>query len=112
MGIEQSTCAWFGFFLDATPETKAWAKELDYKLPPGFMLVGVDSDEIVCGVSLFDSGSNRWEPLDAERVSLDPQQLIFPFSEWAAAIDDETMEVFMPLINGIMPQIHIFIQNG
>lgn len=63
MSINQSVHTWFGWKIIVTPEIRQWIDDIDGPLPPGFMIMDPDSQDIIVGVELFNSGCSRWLPM-------------------------------------------------
>ena len=112
MGIDQTAEVWFGFYMETDDKIMDWADELDYKLPPGFQLVGVDSDEIVCGIQIFNSGCPRWGPMEGDRKKFNEHLAIIAYGQWAEAMDEDCIEIFKDALGKQPPMFHAFVNNG
>jgi len=83
-----------------------WFKEIDYDMPEGAMLIGVDSLEVVFGVELFVSSDVRWNPLMGE-TSFTLEEVRRKFSDWYMGISDVCLRAAYQELEG-PPKFHVF----
>jgi hypothetical protein len=111
MGIDQTAEVWFGFYMQTDDIIMNWARELDYDLPPGIQLVGVDSEDVVCGVQIFNSGSPRWDPMMGDRKKFNEHLAMIAYGEWAAALDEDVIDIFKEALGTQPIMFHAFVNN-
>jgi hypothetical protein len=87
-----------------------WAEELDYKMPHGVKLIGMDSQDIVFGAPIYDSGNNRWGPLEADNVALSQVEMYNLFAKWFNQGGDILLLRFAEAHWG-QEKFHIFIDT-
>jgi hypothetical protein len=54
----------YGWEIATTSELLKWADDLDYQLPNGIILSGMDSDKIYVGAEMFATSRNVWGGTD------------------------------------------------
>jgi hypothetical protein len=112
MSVVQNVIALYGWKVATPPAVQKWAEGLDYRLPEGIMLIGMDSDEVGVGVKLFDSGSPRWGPMDGDDTSFSETQSSTLLDMWQHANWKLFVELFYEDLADIPPKYHIFINRS
>ena len=82
MSVNQSVIAYYGWLLPTSKAVLQWADDLDYQLPEGVQLLNIDSTDMVFGVKLFESGSNRWGIMEGDNISLTQTEIYQRFMYW------------------------------
>jgi hypothetical protein len=112
MSVVQNVIAIYGWKVPTPPAVLKWAEDLDYRLPEGIMLIGMDSDEVGVGVKVFDSGSPRWGPMNGDNQSFSETQSSTLLDIWMKANWKLFVELFYKDIAAIRPKYHIFINHS
>jgi hypothetical protein len=112
MSVIQNVTALYGWKVATPPAVLNWAKDLDYRLPEGIMLIGMDSDEVGVGVKLFDSGSPRWGPMNGDNQSFSWTQSSTQLHKWKRENWKLFVELFYEDLADIPPKYHIFINHS
>jgi hypothetical protein len=112
MSVVQNVIALYGWKVPTPPAVENWAKGLDYRLPEGIMLIGMDSDEVGVGVKLFDSGSPRWGPMNGDDQSFSWAQSSTQLDKWKRENWKLFVELFHEDLSPIRPKYHIFINHS
>ena len=106
MGYSQRIIAYYGW-KEPSEDYIAWCNELDYALPDGVMLIGVDSTEIAFGVELFRSSDIRWDPLFGEE-SFTNEEAEVQLETWKTSLDGMALDFMKNLALAKPPRFHIF----
>jgi len=69
MSVSQSVIAYYGWLVPMAPDIRLWADKIDGPLPEGVRLIGMDSEHVVFGAKLYESGSSRWGPMEGGNES-------------------------------------------
>jgi hypothetical protein len=112
MSVTQNVIALYGWKVAISPAVENWAKGLDYRLPEGIMLIGMDANEVGVGVKLFDSGSPRWGPMEGDNQSFSESQSSTHLDMWVKANWKLYVELFHEDLSAIRPKYHIFINHS
>jgi hypothetical protein len=112
MSVIQNVTALYGWKVATPPAVLNWAEGLDYRLPEGIMLIGMDSDEVGVGVEVFDSGSSRWGPMYGDNKSFSEVQSSTLLDMWMKANWKLFVDLFYKDIAAIHPKYHIFINHS
>ena len=83
MGISQEVFTIYGWEVDTNNFIIRWLEEIDYVVPDGVILHGMDLDKIMIGPILFRSGDARWEPLEGFE-SFSEEEAEFKMNVWQA----------------------------
>lgn len=111
MSVNQSVLAYYGWKIPTSKAVAQWAAELDYELPEGVRLIGMDSTEVVFGVMLYESGSYRWGPMEGDDVDITQVDMHRKFSHWFHnAGGGELVRQFSDASWG-QDKLHIFIDT-
>jgi hypothetical protein len=112
MSVDQNVIAIYGWITPTSGAVQRWAAKLDYDLPTGIRLIGMDSKEVAVGINLFDSGSPRWGPMDGDNASFNEEDSLYLLEDWGRTNQSLFSELFEEDIGDIAPQYHIFINHG
>jgi|TARA_B110000908_G_C9887472_1_gene285316 hypothetical protein len=112
MSVVQNVIALYGWITPTSPAVAKWAEDLDYQLPEGILLLGMDSREVGIGIKLFDSGTPRWGPMDGDSASFREIQSANLLDVWQHANWKLFVELFYLDLADIAPKYHIFINHS
>jgi hypothetical protein len=112
MSVVQNVIALYGWITPTSPAVAKWAEDLDYQLPEGILLLGMDSREVGVGIKLFDSGTPRWGPMDGDSASFSWAQSSTQLDKWKHENWKLFVELFHEVLFPIRPKYHIFINHS
>lgn len=101
MGISTTVHTWYGWIIDTTPEINEWARELDYDLPEGIMLLGMDGERLAVGVEVFKTNDLRRGYLEGESSFTEENSL------WSLGQMD--LSFFARELGDTPPMFHSFV---
>ena len=111
MSVNQSVNSYYGWLIPASDDVLNWAKELDYDLPKGVELLNMDSTDVVFGVSLFNSGSNRWGPMEGDNLSISQVDMYQKFTDWMFKEGGEALVSRFSEAEWGQHKLHIYINT-
>jgi hypothetical protein len=111
VSVNQSVLAYYGWLVPVSEAIKSWVTELDYDLPMGARLIGMDSNTIVFGAQLFESGDYRWGPMQGDNASITQVEMYGQFTQWFFKEGgDQLVQRFSQASWG-KEKLHIFIDT-
>ena len=109
MGISQEVLTTYGWFTDST-KFEIWAEELDYDLPDGFCLIDVDSNFISIGITIFQSGSSRWDPMTGFEKFNESESKI-RLNSWIKNLEPKYRKLVLECAVDENPSFFTFVNN-
>ena len=112
MSVNQNVIVMYGWVVEVTPEITSWAEDYDYILPIGFTFKGMDSNELAIGVEVFDSGNNRWGPMEAADKSFNEEMYEHKLIVFQDHYVDLFKKMFSKIVGDVAPEFHVFINHS